>query len=252
MQGQLQSRARLVGRKRARLASPDRRCAIASTFAERAAASRPARSQYPTAFSTKPASLKWRATSSGRASIVWGKSRLERAGDPRMQFLATLPQQALISGVTHQRVLEDVGGRRRNTAAKDKLGRDQTIQRCLKIGLRQRNDGRKQLVIELAANAGADLGHLLHRGEPIEARHQRVVQRRWYRQRRERPVENVAIAGVPEQSGFEHGFGQFLGEERHALRPRQDLLEHFRGQRLAAGDPLDQAIGPAPAPGGSM
>ena len=74
-----------------------------------------------------------------------------------MQVLATLPEQALISGVTHQCVLEDVGGCRRNAAAEDELGSDQSIERCLEIGLRQRNDGGKQFVIELPADAGADL-----------------------------------------------------------------------------------------------
>src|SRR6266404_5394042 len=58
------------GGSAARLTSPDRRCAIASTLAEPAADSRPARSQYPTASSKSPASSKWRATSSGRASSV--------------------------------------------------------------------------------------------------------------------------------------------------------------------------------------
>jgi hypothetical protein len=40
-------------------------------------------------------------------------------------------------------VLEHVGGRRGNAAAEDKLRGDQSIERCLELGLRQCNDGGK-------------------------------------------------------------------------------------------------------------
>jgi hypothetical protein len=155
------------------------------------------------------------------------KTLFKRGGDVRMQLLATLPEQALIGGVTHQRVLKDVGGRRRNAAAEDELGSDQTIQRGHEIGLRQRNDCRKQLVVELAANAGADLCHLLRRGEPIEARHQRVVQRRRYRQRREWPIENITVASVSEQSGFKDSLREFFAgfARDDACEVRLDKLE---------------------------
>ena len=78
--------------------------------------------------------------------------------------LPALPEQAFISGVSHQCVLEYVGGCRGNAAAEDKLRGDQSIERCLKIGVRQRNDGGKQFVIELPADAGADLCNLLVTG----------------------------------------------------------------------------------------
>ena len=38
---------------------------------------------------------------------------------------------------------------------------------------------------------------------------------------------------------FEHRFGQFLDEQRHAVRASENLVHHLLGQRLAAGDPLD-------------
>ena len=226
------------------LASPALRCAMASTLAERAAASRPARSQYPIAFSGSPASLKWPATRSGCASSIWAKRvsmALRYAG---VQCLPALSEQAFISGVSHQCVLEYVGGCRGNAAAEDKLRGDESIERCLKLGLRQRNDGGKQFVIELPADAGADLRNLFHHWcEAVEARHQRIVQGGWNSQRRQRPGEDVAVSDVAEQSGFEHGFGELLREERHALRARQNLLKHFGGQRLASSDPLDQRPG---------
>ena len=96
-------------------------------------------------------------------------------------------------------------------------------------------------MIELPAEAGADLCNLFHhRCEAIEARHQRIAQGSWDGQRRQRPGEDVAVPGVAKKSRFEHGFGELLREKRHALRPRQNLLQHFGGQRLAPSDPLDQ------------
>ncbi len=87
---------------------------------------------------------------------------------------------------------------------KDELRGNQTFQSRREIAVLQRNDSRKQIVVELAANACAYLCDFLYRGEPIEAGHQGVVQGYGYRQRREWPVENVTVAGVPEQSGFKH------------------------------------------------
>ena len=49
---------------------------------------------------------------------------------------------------------------------------------------------------ELAADHGADLGHLLDRREAVEPGHQRVVQRRRDRERRQRAGQLVAVARV--------------------------------------------------------
>ena len=60
----------------------------------------------------------------------------------------------------------------------------------------RRRDRGEQLVGELAADHGADLGDLLDRGEAVEAGHQRVVQRRRDRERRQRAGELVAVARI--------------------------------------------------------
>src|SRR3974377_2084526 len=51
---------------------------------------------------------------------LW-KQCLDRCCNPRVQFLATSLQQALIGGVAHQRMLEDVGSSWRKTSPKDEL-----------------------------------------------------------------------------------------------------------------------------------
>ncbi|HKN27959.1 MAG TPA: hypothetical protein VJY34_08760 [Roseiarcus sp.] len=91
-------------------------------------------------------------------------------------------------------------------------------------------------MIELAADTRSDLGNLLHWSETVEPRHQRIVQRRWDRQRRQWSNKHVTIAGITENPGFKNCFRELLGEKRHTLGPRQDLAEYFGGKRFALGD----------------
>ena len=105
--------------------------------------------------------------------------------------------------------------------------------------LRPCRHGCQQLVGELAAYGRADLGQLLGRGEAVEARQKQVVQRRRDRQRGEGTFQFVAIAGVDQQAGLEHLLGQFLDEERDAVRPLQNLRADFRRKRFGAGQTID-------------
>jgi hypothetical protein len=51
----------------------------------------------------------------------------------------------------------------------------------------------QQGIGELAPNGGTDLPDLLHRRQAVEPCHQRVVQRRRDGERRQRPVESIAL-----------------------------------------------------------
>ena len=88
---------------------------------------------------------------------------------------------------------------------------------------------------ELAADGGADLRDLLYRRQPVEAGHQRILQRRGYRQRWQRPVQLEAIAAVDQHAALQHRLGQLLDEQRHAIGLGDDLLEHLVGKRLLLG-----------------
>ena len=92
---------------------------------------------------------------------------------------------------------------------------------------------------ELAPERRADLRHLARRRQAIEPRQQRGVQRRRDRQRRHRPRHRVVIAGVREHAALEHGLGQLLDEQRHAVGALDDLVGDLLGQRLAAGHVRD-------------
>src|SRR5258708_28539953 len=67
-------------------------------------------------------------------------------------------EKAVGGGVAHQRVLEGVGRIRRLAAAKDELGAGQALERALQF---RRRDREQRAVIELAADAGRELGDAL-------------------------------------------------------------------------------------------
>ena len=124
------------------------------------------------------------------------ESLLEDARDAGVQLLAAGLEQRLIGGVLDQRVLEAVGGLGRRAAAEHQLGCDQLVEGGAQLVLGPVGDRGEQLVGELAADHGADLGHLLDRREAIEPGHQRVVQGRRDRERRQRAGQLVAVARV--------------------------------------------------------
>ena len=55
-----------------------------------------------------------------------------------------------------------------------------------------------------------------------------------------RPVEHVAVVVLVQLLAFQHGLGQLLDEQRHAVGALDDLVEHAGRQRLAAGDVIHQ------------
>ena len=94
-------------------------------------------------------------------------------------------------------MLEAVGRVGRRAAAEDQLGGDQLVEAACQLRPRGTvGDRGEQLVGELAADRRADLGDLLDRGQPVEPRHQRVVQGRRNGERRQRARQLVVVAGV--------------------------------------------------------
>ena len=91
---------------------------------------------------------------------LWEPS-FDRCGNPLMQLLAAPLEQAFIGGITHQGVLEHVSGGGREASPENELRGNQAIERRGEFRLGHRHHGRKQLVVEFAADTGADLGHLL-------------------------------------------------------------------------------------------
>jgi hypothetical protein len=101
-------------------------------------------------------------------------------------------------------------------------------------------EGRKQRVRKLTPDRCANLRCAAYRGQPVEPRHQQVMQARRDRERQRFPVEYVAIRLLAQQAALQNALGQFLDEQWHAVGAVDDLGDDLIGQCLAAGDPLDQ------------
>ena len=116
--------------------------------------------------------------------------------DRGMQLLPAGAQHGRIGAVLHQRVLEDVDRVRRRAAQKNHLGFGEPDQCVLQHGVGQAGDRGQDLIGEFAADGGADLQDLARRTEPVDARHQRGLQRRGNGERLRRLFEHVAVACI--------------------------------------------------------
>ena len=161
---------------------------------------------------------------------------LQHVEQTSMQGDAPGFEQALVGGIADQGVLEQIGRVGRRAAAEDQLGGDQALHRVGQLGLRQGGKGGDGAVVEAAADDGGGLGHLLHRLQAIEPRHQRVVQRCGDRQRAQRSVEVKRVGTLAQHARFDDRLRHLLDEQRHAVGPRGDLVEQRLRQALAAGD----------------
>ena len=97
---------------------------------------------------------------------------------------------------------------------------------------RRARHGGQQVARELAADRRRDLGHLLDRGQPVEAGHQRVVQRRRDRQRRQRareiangrppssrPLSSTALVSSSRNSGTPSALATIWSQHRRRAGP---------------------------------
>ncbi|MEZ5905616.1 MAG: hypothetical protein R3C69_11140 [Geminicoccaceae bacterium] len=172
-----------------------------------------------------------------------GSGGLQRLEDTPMHRLAFRPEQAFVRGVADQRMLEEVGRLGRRAAAKDQLGRSEPLECRPDLRLRLRRDLGEQAIIELAADAGRRLRHLLDRLHAVQPRHQRIVQRSGDGERAERRVQDEGVRGLAQHAGFERCLGQFLDEQRHAIGLGGDFGQQLVGQALATCQPGDNGRG---------
>ena len=131
-------------------------------------------------------------------------------------------------------VLEDVGGPRPHTSLVHEVGAEEAVERDVEVRLAHGRYGRQQLVGEFPADSRSDLRHFLHGDEPVEPRHQRVVQSRRDPQAVHGPGELVAGARVHDQWRLHHRLRELLDEQRDAVALVHDLPDQRLGQGLAA------------------
>ena len=161
---------------------------------------------------------------------------LNRTRGALMPLAPARQQQTVVGGVAQQRVLETEPPLQTAPFRQQDSGRDQIRQRRLQRCAAARHDRIENRKWKLPADHGGDLSHLARRAEAVEARHQRILERRRHRRRR--------LAGR-----LHHAPGQFLGEQRNAVSLVEDRGDGFRGQVLRCGDAGDKpgAVGAAEA-----
>ena len=148
----------------------------------------------------------------------FGKLRFEDIGDARVMALAPAFQHRLIGRVLDERVLKLVGHAPRNGAPVNELRGDEAAQRHLHGRLVERHDCGQHVLAEGAPQHRRNLRHLLDRPEVIEARHQRILDRRRDGDRRRR-----VRCAAGRCACFQHGLRHFLDEQRYPVRPHNNL-----------------------------
>ena len=102
---------------------------------------------------------------------LW-KMGLVRSCDPSMQLLAVGPKQTGICNILHQRMFEGILRIRRLTVPEDQLSANKLLEPIVQLALWYFRHSVQQLVRELAAQCGTDLGHLSHRSQSVKPCHQ--------------------------------------------------------------------------------
>src|SRR5215470_18871620 len=122
-----------------------------------------------------------------------GKPLLKRTRNLAVQLLPAALEKALIGGIPHQGVLEAVDLFRRFAMTENELRLLELSECMLQCGLVASHHRSQQGIGEVAPDDGADLTNLLHWRQPVEPRHQRVLKGCRDGERRQWPVEPIAL-----------------------------------------------------------
>src|SRR5262249_15846946 len=109
----------------------------------------------------------------------------------RVQMAAAADQEGGIGGVPYKRVLEAINRVRNLAPPKNQFRLDQLAKRLFEVIPQQPGNGVQQFVVKVTTRDTTALCYLSDRWQPIEARHQRRVQRCWDRQSWQRTLENI-------------------------------------------------------------
>src|SRR6516225_10724005 len=109
----------------------------------------------------------------GRGVLEIGAQDFPRAP---VKGLPAAPEQAVVSRVLNQRVLETIVGLRRRALHKQEVGFGKPIQRRLQRWLVELANVAQQRIGKRASKNGPDLRDLAGRAEPIKARGKRLLQ----------------------------------------------------------------------------
>ena len=157
--------------------------------------------------------------------------RFQHFGDPPMELLALPLDQRVVQRVFEECVFEDVRAARRPALRVQDLRLNQLGQLRLQRRFVQRRDRVEQLVAELAAEHGGELGHVALSVHAVEPGHHQVLKGGGNLVAEQRLAARAAFPFLVWNAGLLHHRGELFDEQRHAAGPVVDLLDQGLRQR---------------------
>ena len=162
--------------------------------------------------------------------------------DAAVVLLARAPQQRFVGHLLHQHMLEKIAGLRTDAAPVDQPGLDQLRQafrQPWRVVWPHRLD---QLVAEFTAYGRAQLRHFAPRGLPVQPRHQRIAQGGGNGQRRQRPLEFVAVGQLGQGTGLQQQLGDLLDKQRYTVGLHHQQAHYLGRKPFAPGEPRNHGF----------
>ena len=159
-----------------------------------------------------------------------GALRLSRQdfGGAAVQRLAAAPEQAVVSRVLNQRVLEAIVRRMTGALDDEEVRRRRAGQlRTGGRGRRSRRQRTQQRVGKITPQDGADLRDFARFAKPVEPRRKRLLKRR---------RDCLQAAGL---AALEQKARDLLDEQRHPASALAHALDHLLAKRMASGEFAD-------------
>ncbi len=128
-----------------------------------------------------------------------------------MERYLLLLQQARVRRIAHQRVLERITQHCGRATANQESRINQPIQLLPELLFRQVHQLGEKLIGKFPADHRADLGNCLRGSQPVQARHEGVVERRRDCEKRVATFRGAVLA-FPQVCALEHVAGEILDE----------------------------------------
>ena len=170
---------------------------------------------------------------SGREAIA------QNLGDAAVQNLSPAYEEVFVGRVLNERVLETIIALGRRALGQHDVGFGEFFQRGLQRRILHSGHVAEKAIREAASDHRADLRHLARRAEPVEPRHQGLLQCRWD------CLDAALCAALKKEPG------DFLDKQRYAAGAAGDVVDDLLRQGMAGGKFRSVRRPGAPGPSGA-